>query len=109
MKTAEPRYIHVALWDLPNGETVRVTVRYPTLGLERGERAYTLHVQPLTFERGDGYTVECYSPHRGYRMRLEATARYSRKRLEALAEDPAVRDLARGMFDRCVADVGGAA
>ena len=99
MKSTDPRYIHVALWDLPNGETVRVTVRYPTLGLERGtERAYTLHVQPLTFERGDGYTVECYSPHRGYRMRLEA-----------LAEDPAVRDLARGMFDRCAADVGGAA
>jgi hypothetical protein len=107
MKSNDPRHIHVALWDLPNGETVRVTVRYPTMA--GTERAYTLHVQPLTFERGDGYTVERYSPHRGYRMRLEAAARYSRKRLEALAEDPAVRDLARGMFDRCAADVGGVA
>lgn len=107
MKTTDPRHIHVAVWTLPNGEDARVTVRYPTMaGMER---AYSLHVQPITMETHDGYTVERYSPHRGYRMRLEAAARYSRKRLEALAEDPAVRDLARGMFDRCVADVGGAA
>ena len=101
------RRIHIALWDLPNGETCKVTVSYPTL--PGANRTYMVHVQPLTVESHDGYSVERYSPHRGYRTTLEAAPRYSRKRLEALAEDPAVRDLARGMFDRCVADVGGAA
>lgn len=107
MKTTDPRHVHIAVWDLPNGETARVTVRYPTLsGMER---VYSLHVQPVTMETHDGYVIERYSPHRGYRMRLEEATRYSRKRLEALAEDPAVRNLARGMFDRVLADVGGAA
>jgi hypothetical protein len=98
MKTTDPRRIHVAVWTLPNGEEARVTVAYPTFG----PRGYTLHVQPIerrTHE--DGYVTEVYTPSRGYRMHLEDAARYSRRRLEALAEDPAVRDLARGMFDRC--------
>ena len=102
----DPRKINIALWDLPNGETCKVTVRYPTVaGLTR---AYTLHVQPVTFEPGDGYTVERYSPHRGYRMTLEAAPRYSRKRLETLAESPDTFTAARNLFDRCAADVGGA-
>lgn len=106
MKTTDPRRIHVAVWTLPNGEDARVTVAYPTLaGLER---AYTLHVQPIEIRRyvnecraAEGYTVETYTPSRGYRMRLESAARYSRRRLEALAEDPTVRELARGLFERC--------
>ncbi len=104
MKTTDPRRIHVAIWTLPNGEDARVTVAYPTMnGLER---AYTLHVQPIETRRyEDGYTVETYTPSRGYRMRLESAARYSRRRLEALAEDPSVRQLARQMFQRCADDV----
>jgi hypothetical protein len=97
------RRIHVALWDLPNGETCKITVSYPTL--PGANRTYMVHAQPLTVESHDGYTVERYSPHRGYRMRLEAAPRYSRRRLEALAESPDTFALARGMFDRVLADV----
>ena len=106
--TTDNRSINIAIWTLPTGEDCRVTVAYPTFaGLER---AYSVTVQPIERrEHADGATIEVYTPSRGYRSRLEAAARYSRKRLEALAADPATFDLARRMFDRCAADVGGAA
>lgn len=100
------RRINIAVWDMPNGEVCKVTVSYPTVaGLER---VYGVSVQPMTLEPRDGYTVERYSPHRGYRWKLEAAPRYSRKRLEALAEDPDTLDKARNMFRRCLADIGAA-
>jgi len=102
MKTTDPRRLHVAVWTLPSGEDVRVTVAYPTFG----PRGYTLHVQPIerrTHE--DGYVVEVYEPRRGYRMHLEDAARYSRRRLEALAGDPATLERARGLYARCVEDL----
>lgn len=104
----DSRTITIAIWTMPNGEDCKVSVSYPTVnGLPR---VYSVHVQPIERrEHTDGATIECYVPSRGYRSALESAPRYSRKRLEALAEDPAVRNLARGMFDRCVADIGGAA
>lgn len=99
----DPRSINIALWDMPNGETAKVTVSYPTIaGLTR---AYTLHVQPLTVETGDGCTMERYTPSRGYRTTLEAAPRYNRKRLEALAASPSTFEVARRMYERCLADV----
>lgn len=102
----DPRRITIALWDLPNGETCKVTVAYPTVaGLTR---AYTLHVQPVTVERRDGYTMERYTPSRGYRATLEAAARYSRKRLETLAEAPDTFALARALYARVLEEVANA-
>ena len=103
MKTTDPRRIHVAIWTLPNGEDARVTVSYPTTnGLQR---VYSLHVQPIERrEHTDGYTVEYYTPSRGYRYALESAPRYSRKRLEALAADPYTFERARRIFDQCAAE-----
>lgn len=97
------RRINIAVWDMPNGEVCKVTVSYPTLtGLDR---VYSVSVQPMTLEAGDGYTMERYNPRRGYRWKLETAPRYSRKRLEALAADPDTMDKARNMFRRCLADL----
>ena len=102
------RTITIALWTMPNGEDCKVSVSYPTVnGLTR---VYSVDVQPIERrEHTDGVTIECYVPSRGYRSALESAPRYSRKRLETLAEDPYTFERARRMFDRCVADVGGAA
>lgn len=97
------RKITIAVWDMPNGETAKVSVSFPTFA--DMARVYTLHVQPVrVHEHSDGHTIERYNPRRGYRMTLETATRYSRKRLEALAEDPATFERARGMFARVVAD-----
>lgn len=96
------RKITIAVWDMPNGETAKVSASFPTFA--DMARVYTLHIQPMTLEKINGYTVEQYNPRRGYRMTLETATRYSRKRLEALAEDPATFERARGMFARVVAD-----
>jgi hypothetical protein len=104
MKNHDNRRVTIAKWDMPNGEIAKVTVSYPTVaGLTR---AYSLHVQPMTLEARDGYTMERYEPRRGYRSTLEAAPRYSLKRLEALAESPDTFTLARAMFARCMADLG---
>jgi hypothetical protein len=104
MKNQDNRRIAIAAWNMPSGEIAKVTVSYPTVaGLTR---AYSLHVQPMTLEAGDGYTMERYEPRRGYWSTLEAAPRYSRKRLEALAESPDTFTLARAMFALCTADLG---
>ena len=102
MKSTDNRRIHIAVWDMPNGETAKVSVSFPTFA--DMAKAYSVHVQPMTLEKGNGYTMERYEPRRGYRMTLETDTRYNRKRLEALAEDPATFERARGMFARVVAD-----
>ena len=96
------RKITIAVWDMPNGETAKVSVSFPTFA--DMAKVYALHVQPMTLEQYDGHTIERYEPRRGYRTTLETAPRYSRKRLEAIAADPATFELARGMFARVVAD-----
>lgn len=97
------RRINIAAWDMPNGEVCKVTVSYPTVaGLER---VYSVSVQPMEVTRDEHGTLERYNPRRGYRWKLETAPRYSRKRLEALAEDPDTMDKARNMFRRCLADL----
>jgi len=97
------RQIQIGLWNLPgSGETVEITVRYPLFA--DSERMYTLHAQPVKIEQREGFSVKSYMPHRGYFTRLESATRYSRKRLEALAEAAETLALARGMFDRIGAD-----
>jgi hypothetical protein len=98
------RKITIAIWDMPNGETCKVSVSFPTFA--DMERVYSVHVQPIEKrDHGDGYTIEVYEPRRGYRWKLETAARYSRKRLEALAEDPDTFEKARNMFRRVLADL----
>lgn len=95
------RRINIAAWDMPNGEVCKVTVSYPTVaGLDR---VYSLSVQPTEVSRDEYGTMERYNPRHGYRCTLEAAPRYGRKRLEALAADPATLETARAMFARCVA------
>jgi hypothetical protein len=102
MNSTDNRRIAIAVWDLPNGETARVSVSFPTFA--DMAKVYALHVQPMRLEQYDGHTIERYEPRRGYRTTLETAPRYSRKRLEAIAEDPATFERARGMFARVVAD-----
>jgi hypothetical protein len=100
------RRINIAVWDMPNGEVCKVTVSYPTVaGLDR---VYSVSVQPMTISRDEYGTLERYTPSRGYRWKLEAAPRYSRKRLDTLAEDPDTFDKARNMYRRCLADIGAA-
>jgi hypothetical protein len=102
------RRITVARYPLSAGRRVDVEVWYPTL--RDMARRYTLSVQPVTV-RGDGMTV--YTPVEGYRSTLENAPRFNARRLEALASDPAVMELAARMVEQVRADeaarVGGAA
>lgn len=102
MNSTDNRTIAIAVWAMPNGETAKVSVSFPTFA--DMSRVYTLHVQPMRLEQYDGHTIERYNPRRGYRTTLETAPRYSRKRLEALAADPDTFERARGMFARVVAD-----
>ena len=103
MNSTDNRRITIAVWDMPNGETAKVSVSFPTFA--DMDKVYALHVQPVRLrEYSDGHTIEHYNPRRGYRTTLETAPRYSRKRLEALAEDPATFERARGIFARVVAD-----
>ena len=78
---------------------IDVEVWYPTL--RDMTRRYSLSVQPVTV-REDGVTV--YTPTEGYRATIEDAPRYSARRLEALAADPAVLELAARMVERVRAD-----
>lgn len=104
MKSTDNRRINVATWDMPNGEVCKVSVSFPTFA--DMAKVYSLHVQPMTLEKGNGYTMERYEPRRGYRWQLETATRYSRKRLEQLAADDLTMDKAQAMFRRVLADIG---
>lgn len=103
MNSTDNRKITIAVWDLPNGETAKISVSFPTFA--DMAKVYSLHVQPMRLEQYDGHTIERYDPRRGYRTTLETAARYSRKRLEALAEEPDTFEKARNIFRRVLADL----
>jgi hypothetical protein len=100
------RSIIVAEWTIPGSEAIAVvTVSYPTLADMR--RAYTVDVQPTTFERyPDGVTIRRYTPSEGYRALIADAPRYNAKQLERYATDAAVLETARGMFARICAARG---
>lgn len=99
------RTITLARWTIPGTDAVAdVTVQYPTLAGLR--RAYTVSVQPTTFEARDGYTISRYAPSEGYRAVVADAPRYSAKQLERYATDAAVLATARAMFARVCADRG---
>lgn len=93
------RRLTIARYPLAHGRRVDVEIWYPTL--RDMARRYSLSVQPVTV-REDGITV--YTPVEGYRAVIEDAPRYSAKRLEALAADPAVRVLAACLVERVRAD-----
>lgn len=111
-KSTDNRRREVARFPIPGSEDVSiVTVSYPTFADMR--RAYTLHVQPTRIERHDGATIHRYTPSEGYRMTIEDAPRYSARRLDALAADPAVLVVAERLHAHVVSDraaraVGGA-
>ena len=102
MNSTDNRKIAIAVWTMPNGETAKVSVSFPTCA--DMDKVYAVHVQPMRLEQHDGHTIERYEPRRGYRTTLETATRYSRKRLEAIAENPATFVRALGLFARVVAD-----
>jgi hypothetical protein len=89
------RRIHVARYPLTDGRRIDVDVWYPTL--RDIARRYFLSVQPVTV-RPDGITV--YTPTEGYRVGLDEAPRFNARKLEALAADPAVLDMARLVVER---------
>lgn len=103
MNSTDNRRITIAVWDMPNGETAKVSVSFPTFA--DMAKVYALHVQPMRLEQYDGHTIERYEPRRGLRMTLETAPRYSRKRLEAIAEDPATFEKARALGQIILSDV----
>lgn len=100
------RAITVAEWSIPGSDAVAVvTVSYPTLAGIR--RAYTVDVQPTTFERyPDGAVIRRYFPREGYRAVIADAPRYSAAQLERYAADASVLATARAMFARICADRG---
>ena len=103
MKPTDNRKIDLPSIELDATHRIACYVMFPTCtGLER---VYSLHVQPMeTRTYSDGHRVEVYEPRRGYRARLEASPRYNRKRLEALAADPATLELAQKIAERVRAE-----
>jgi hypothetical protein len=79
----------IARFPIPNTNKVNVvTVSYPTFPDMR--RAYCLTVQPTTIVPIDFSTIHSYDPCEGYRVYIEDSPRYSARKLESLAADPAV-------------------
>lgn len=89
------RRITIARFPLADGRRVDVDVWYPTL--RDLPRRYSLSVQPVTV-RPDGITV--YTPTEGYKVGLENAPRFNARKLEALAANPAVLDMARLVVER---------
>ena len=94
-----PRRLGIARYPLSTGRRIDVEVWYPTL--RDMTRRYSLSVQPVSV-RDDGMTV--YTPTEGYRVALENAPRFNARRLEALAADPAVLELAARVVERIRAD-----
>lgn len=95
----------IASYPCVNGETVEVSISYPTCsGLPR---VYSLHVQPIEWQRySDGAVIKRYTPSRGYRSRLQDAPRFNARELERLATDPATLERAETMIARVLADAG---
>ena len=112
MASNDNRRREIARLPIPGSDDVSiVTVSYPTFADMR--REYSISVQPTRIECGDYGTVYRYNPREGYRMTLEAAPRYSARRLDALAADPATLAFAERMHANVLADraaraVGGA-
>ena len=96
---SSPRRIVIARYPLSVGRRIDVEIWYPTL--RDMARRYSLSVQPVTV-REDGMTV--YTPVEGYRSTVENAPRFNARRLEALAADPAVLELAARMVEQIRAD-----
>jgi len=103
MKPADNRKIDLPSIELDATHRIACYVTFPTCtGLAR---VYSLHVQPTERRTySDGHSVEVYEPRRGYRVRLEESPRYSRKRLEALAAAPETLALAQQIAERVRAE-----
>ena len=103
MKTADNRKIDLPSIEIDATHRIAVYLTFPTCtGLAR---VYSLHVQPTERRTySDGAVIDVYTPSRGYRVRLEESPRYSRKRLEALAVDPATLALAQQIAERVRAE-----
>ena len=79
----------ITRFPIPGTDKVNVvTVSYPTFPDMR--RAYSLAVQPTRFETDDYGTIARYVPAEGRRVYIEDAPRYSARKLESLAADPAV-------------------
>lgn len=103
MTSTDNRRREIARYAIPGTDKVTVvTVSYPTFPDMR--RAYSVSVQPTTFEHWDGGVVARYVPTEGYRAVVEDAPRYSAKRLDALATDPRVLEVARALHARILAD-----
>lgn len=109
---SSPRRLTIARYPLADERLIRVQVWYPTV--DGIPRRYYLSVQPVsTFLPG----VEIETPSEGYCLGLDEALRFNARKLEALATDPAVLDMARLVVERVREDeaarmgarVGGAA
>jgi len=103
MKPTDNRKIDLPSIQLSETHRIACYVTFPTCtGLER---VYSLHVQPTERRTySDGAVIDVYTPSRGYRVRLEESPRYSRKRLEALAAAPETLALAQQIAERVRAE-----
>jgi len=110
MTSNDNRRREIARFTIPGTDTVTVvTVSYPTINGLR--RVYSVSAQPTRFETWDHGTIARYVPSEGYRAVIEEAPRYSARKLDALAADPAVLATAERMHARILADrgiVGGA-
>ena len=105
MASNDNRRREIGRFPIPGTNAVTiVTVSYPTINGLR--RVYSVSAQPTTFEAWDHGTIAHYVPSEGYRMTIEESPRYSARRLDALAADPAVRAAAERMHARILADRG---
>ena len=96
---ASTRRIVIARYPLGPGRRIDVEVWYPIL--RDVPRRYSLSVQPVSV-RDDGMTV--YTPVEGYRSFIEHAPRFNARRLEALASDPHVLELAAQIVEQVRAD-----
>jgi hypothetical protein len=89
------RRIRIARHTIAEGRYVDVDVYYASDMYYM--RRYSLSVQPVTV-RPDGCSV--YVPVEGYRATVATAPRFSARKLESLAADPAVLELADELVTR---------
>lgn len=63
------------------------------------KRGYSLHMQPLTEERKDGYVVKTMTAYTGMKGFIEGATRYNARRHQELADQASATDLYRRMLD----------
>jgi hypothetical protein len=83
-------------------ENIDVYVSYPTD--KSAEKIYWLHVQPYEIQDRGEYKIKLVVPSKGYRFAIERAARFSQKRLEALAVDEDVLLRAESMYRNVLRD-----